>query len=157
MPSMRQVKRVSAVLIWVDNRVSRFAISVRTSAIPGAHLGHADLELVGGDVLALLDDQPESVREGVRLNGREVGSGQRPGDGVRVEHHPGRGPVVRLSLVRTPAAGRRRGRRPRPSVLRRRPRDSDRADGLAGGAALPGTGRWRSAFVRATLTIVPLL
>ena len=33
MPSMRQVKRVSAVLIWVDNRVSRFAISVRTSPI----------------------------------------------------------------------------------------------------------------------------
>ena len=33
MPSMRQVKRVSVVLIWVDNRESRFAISVRTSAI----------------------------------------------------------------------------------------------------------------------------
>ena len=27
--------------------------------------------------------------------------------------------------------------RPRPAVLRRRPRDLDRADGLAGGAALP--------------------
>ena len=87
MPSMRHVKRVSAVLIWVDNRVSRFAISVRTSAILvrtsrdfgallGAHLGQAGLELVGRDVLALLDDQPESVREGVRLSGREVGSGQ---------------------------------------------------------------------------------
>ena len=44
----------------------------------GAHLGHADLELVGRDVIALLDDQPESVREGVRLGGREVGGGQRP-------------------------------------------------------------------------------
>ena len=93
MPSMRHVKRVSVVLIWVDNRVSRFAISVRTTAISvrtsaisvhlrdfgallGAHLGHADLELVGGDVIALLDDQPERVREGVRLGGREVGGGQ---------------------------------------------------------------------------------
>ncbi len=94
MPSMRQVKRVSVVLIWVDNRVSRFAISVRTPAISvrtsaisvrasrdfgalmGAHLGHADLELVGGDVIALLDGQPESVREGVGLGGREVGGGQ---------------------------------------------------------------------------------
>ena len=97
MPSMRQVKRVSVVLIWVDNRVSRFAISVRNprdfgahlrdfGALVGAHLGHADLELIGRDVIALLDDQPESVREGVRLGGREVGGGQRPGDGVRVEH-----------------------------------------------------------------------
>ena len=51
-------------------------------ALLGAHLGHADLELVGRDVIALLDDQPESVREGVRLGGREVGGGQRPGDGV---------------------------------------------------------------------------
>ena len=34
MTSMRHVKRVSAVLIWVDNRVSRFAISVRISAMP---------------------------------------------------------------------------------------------------------------------------
>ena len=32
-------------------------------------------------MFALLDDQPE-----VRLSGREVGSGQRPGEGVRVEH-----------------------------------------------------------------------
>ena len=76
MPSMRQVKRVSVVLIWVDNRESRFAISVRNLRDFGAHLGHADLELVGRDVIALLDDQPESVREGVRLSGREVGGGQ---------------------------------------------------------------------------------
>ena len=40
-------------------------------------------------MIALLDDQPESVREGVRLGGREVGGGQRPGDGVRVEHQVG--------------------------------------------------------------------
>ena len=87
MPSMRHVKRVSAVLIWVDNRVSRFAISVRTlrnlgaylrdfGALPGAHLGHTGLELVGHDVLVLLDDQPKSVGKGVRLSGREVGSSE---------------------------------------------------------------------------------
>ena len=80
MPSMRQVKRVSVVLICVDNRVSRFAISGAHlryfGALRGAHSGHAGLELVGRDVIALLDDQPESVREGVRLSGREVGSSQ---------------------------------------------------------------------------------
>ena len=37
-------------------------------------------------MITLLDDQPERVREGVRLGGREVGGGQRPGAGVRVEH-----------------------------------------------------------------------
>ena len=35
-------------------------ISARISAMPA-------LNLVGRDVIALLDDQPESVREGVRL------------------------------------------------------------------------------------------
>ena len=71
---------VAHELIWVDNRVSRFAISVRTSAISvrcSARISTRPvLELVGRDVLALLDDQPESVREGVGLGGREVGSGQ---------------------------------------------------------------------------------
>ena len=69
-------------------------ISARISAMPA-------LNLVGCDVIALLDDQPESVREGVRLGEREVGGGQRPGDGVRVDHQVGfshgsrRGRVVR--------------------------------------------------------------
>ena len=84
MPIMRHVKRVSAVLIWVDK--PRIEYLRDFGALLGAHLGHAGLELVGRDVPALLDDQPESIREGVRLGGREVGGGQRPGDGVRVEH-----------------------------------------------------------------------
>lgn len=70
----------SAARIWVGSRVSRFAISVRTSAISvrcSARISAKPaLNWSERDVLALLDDQPERVREGVRLSGREVGSSQ---------------------------------------------------------------------------------
>ena len=36
------------------------------------------------------NDQPERVREGICLSEREVGSGQRPGDGIEVEGARGR-------------------------------------------------------------------
>lgn len=52
----------------------------------GPHLGLAGLELVGGDVIALLGGQAEGIGEGVSLGGREVGSGQRPGNSMCVEH-----------------------------------------------------------------------
>ncbi|MCY4509053.1 MAG: hypothetical protein OXG35_19160, partial [Acidobacteria bacterium] len=73
MPSMRQVKagfRGTDLGRQPRIEVRDFGAYLRDF---GVHLDHADLELVGRDVIALLDDQPERVREDVRLGGREVG------------------------------------------------------------------------------------
>ena len=94
MPSMRQVKGVSVVLIWVGNRVSRFAISVRTSAISVCCWARISARpaLNWSDVKwspCSVNSRRASV-EGVRLGGREVGGGQRPSDSVRACRASGR-------------------------------------------------------------------
>ena len=50
------------------------------------HLGEPGRELIGRDVIAALRGQTDRIRDGVGLGRRELGVGQRAGDGVRVEH-----------------------------------------------------------------------
>ena len=52
----------------------------------GTQFGEAGLELLGRDVVTVLSGLPDGVSGGVGLCRREVGVGQRAGDGVRVEH-----------------------------------------------------------------------
>ena len=136
MPSMRQVKRVSAVPIWVDTRVSRCALSVRTSAIAVciSALNWSDVTWAPCSTTS-----PKRVREGVRLGGREVGSGQCPGgDGVGVGHRMllcRRGGVVRqqrdiegveLDVARRSWTGTPTARRSRKNYRRSRKCGSQR-------------------------------
>ena len=68
----------------------------------GAQFGETGLELLGRDVVAVLSGLPDGISDGVRLGRREVGIGQRAGDGVRVEHRlrlPRRGSKAREGLV----------------------------------------------------------
>ena len=67
----------------------------------GAQFGETGLELLGRDVVAVLSGLPDGISDGVRLGRREVGIGQRAGDGVRVEHRlrlPRRGSKAREGL-----------------------------------------------------------
>ena len=76
MPSMRHVSRVSALPNLCRQprvEVGDFGTHLRDF---GAHLGQAGSELVGRDVIALLDGRSESVRQRVGLCRCEVGCGQ---------------------------------------------------------------------------------
>ncbi len=80
------------------SRVSRLAISVRTPAISvdrqprvearnlGPHLGEASLELVGGDVIAVLEAVVDRLGDDLGLIAGDAASGELLGDGERVEH-----------------------------------------------------------------------
>ena len=78
--------------------------SVRTSTIcvdsrlEARDLGLAGLELVRGNVVALLGRRAEGVGERVSLGRREVGRGQRTGNSVRVEHRSDSPTTGRLNL-----------------------------------------------------------
>ena len=83
----------------VESRVSRAETSVRTSAICvesrvsrpeisgahfrdlGAHLGEAGLELVGRNVLALIDGLADGPRDDYGLGAGDPAGGQLLGDG----------------------------------------------------------------------------
>ena len=97
MPTVNVAVAMTVPTIQRMSRVSRFAIPVRCSAICvrkarvevrnlRPHLGEAGPELVGGDVVALLEAIVNRLGDDLGLVALDAAGGELLGDGERVEH-----------------------------------------------------------------------